>query len=445
MPARSEHRGPQAASEPIDVVTAFVWDGERVLLAQRSGEVSTFPGHWAGISGYVERADPLAQAYQELDEECGLQRWSLVLAAAGEPLLAAGEGRSFRVHPFLFRVHPPVELRHDWEAARFEWLPVADMLAAARQPAVPRLYETFARVWPPWPPEKAVEENLAAAERFLASDRSHGAAALAEAALASAAVAVRAGRPRFEALKPRILAGLKALAACRPSMQGVARVLEQAQENLASCDTEESALAALERLQQLLQQATRRSIECAASRIQPGEVVLVHSFSDSVLHVLLQARSRLRRVFVCEARPLCEGRLTAVRLAEAGIPVTLITDAQAALVMPQVSRVLLGADALCADGSIVNKAGSTLLALAARRVARPVTVAAQEIKRTSMAEPPLESAPPSEVWPDAPAGVLVQNMYFERVPAELVTEVVTELSGEPTAECPKHASHHPTS
>lgn len=427
MPASREHGGPKLGGEPVDVVTAFVWDGERVLLAQRSSEVSTFAGHWAGISGYVEGCAPLDQAYRELREECGLDRGELVLARCGEPLVAGEAGsRSFRVHPFLFRVERGVGLHPDWEAAQFEWVPVADVIAAARQPAVPRLYEAFAQVWPAWPAKRAVEENLRAAERHLGADRSRGGAALAREALAAAAVLIRAARPEFAALKPEILCGIEKLAACRPSMHAVAGVLKEAREGVAACESEAAAVALLDALQRRLLEAERRSVEQAASRILPGEVVLVHSFSGTVLEVLIQARHRLKRVYVCEARPLCEGRLTAARLAAEGVAVTLITDAQAALVMPHVSRVLLGADALCTDGSIVNKAGSTLLALAARRFGPPVTVVAQEIKRMATAEPPLEIASPAEVWPDAPSHLQVQNVYFEQVPADLVSEIVTE-------------------
>lgn len=428
MAASREHRGPQPGAGPVDVVTAFVWDGQRVLLAQRSSEVSTFPGHWAGISGYVQQSEPLDQAYQELQEECGLVRGSLVLAGAGEPLVAAAEEGhgGFRVHPFLFRVEPDVALHRDWEAARLDWVPLADVVAGVKQPAVPRLYEAFAHVWPPWPAEQRVAENLKAAQRHLSTDRTHGAAALAQQALAAAAVLIRAARPDFATLKPQILSGLDLLASCRPSMQAVAGILQEARAAIAACDSEAAALAVLDSLRNRLLEAARRSAERAATRIQPGETILVHSFSGTVLESLLMSRGRVQRVYVCEARPLYEGRQMAARLAAAGIPVTLITDAQAALVMPHVSRVLLGADAVCADGSIVNKAGSTLVALAAQRLGRPVTAVAQEIKRLAVTEPDLENAPPAEVWSDPPACIEVQNVYFEKVPPDLLTEVVTE-------------------
>lgn len=143
----------QAANSrgPIDVITAFVWDGARVLMALRSDKVSTYPRHWAGISGYLEGDDPLAWAYVEIAEETGIGREHLTLRRAGAPLdvVDNARGLSFRVHPFLFEVDDPALIRGDWEAKTLEWAPLDDLLQRKRQPVVPQLYEAFQRVWPP--------------------------------------------------------------------------------------------------------------------------------------------------------------------------------------------------------------------------------------------------------------------------------------------------------
>lgn len=122
-----------------------------MLLAQRSSRVSTFAGCWAGISGYVESDEPLHRALVEVKEECGVERSKLTLVRVGQPLLATdpATGREFLVHPFLFRVADPQAVRRDWEATRFEWVEVEELLSRRRQPAVPQLYEAFAAVWPP--------------------------------------------------------------------------------------------------------------------------------------------------------------------------------------------------------------------------------------------------------------------------------------------------------
>jgi translation initiation factor 2B subunit (eIF-2B alpha/beta/delta family) len=90
--------------------------------------------------------------------------------------------------------------------------------------------------------------------------------------------------------------------------------------------------------------------------------------------------------------------------------------------------VLVGADAVLANGSLINKVGTTLIALSARRHAVPFYVACETLKVCAeMEEPfPSEEKEPEEVWPDAPAAVTVRNVYFECTPTGLVSAIITE-------------------
>ena len=73
------------------VVTCFLLRhtaaGDEVLLLRRSQQVGTYRGRWAGVSGYLEEADALAQAYREVEEEAGLTHEEVSLLRAGEPLV----------------------------------------------------------------------------------------------------------------------------------------------------------------------------------------------------------------------------------------------------------------------------------------------------------------------------------------------------------------------
>lgn len=133
------------------VVTCFVMrsheGNDEVLLAQRSQRVRTYKGAWAGISGYLEPgATPLEQAYTELSEEAGLARTDVELIREGTPLPFRDEtiGQNWVVHPFLFRLLTPDNLRSDWEADRFQWY---TPIAVATLPTVPRLAEALASVY----------------------------------------------------------------------------------------------------------------------------------------------------------------------------------------------------------------------------------------------------------------------------------------------------------
>lgn len=128
-----------------DVVTVFLTLAGRVLVLKRSGKVGTYKGHWAGVSGYLESADPLTQAYKEMVEEVGLGKEDVSLVKIGKPVevLDPVEKRAWRVHPFLFILHSPDKIRLDWENVEMRWVLPEEIVQLK---TVPALKETLARV-----------------------------------------------------------------------------------------------------------------------------------------------------------------------------------------------------------------------------------------------------------------------------------------------------------
>lgn len=418
--------------DSILVITAFLWDGQRVLLALRSDAVSTFPGHWAGISGYVEGDDPLDRALVEIREETGLPRASVTLRRVGLPLVveAPAHGRQFQVHPFLFSVEEGATPRHDWEAARFEWVDLSDMQRRVRTPAVPQLYEAFERVWPPWPWRQTIEANVELTCKWLRDDRQMGAGTLARAAARELNKLIRLtdDQPWAEAMKLLCVAAER-LRWVRPSMMSLVNLLSDATRAL---DQSDSARTAIDRIGRLIVQSEDAELTVSrqvAARIAPGSTLMTISYSSTVLRALLAAKANIVRVYICEGRPLMEGRQLAEHLHAEGVAVTLLTDAQAFVMMLQVDGVLFGADAILPDGSAVNKVGSAQLALAARQCQKPVWVAADRLKCAREGADyhvELESQPAAEVWPEAPGGIEVSNVYFDIVPADVITAIISE-------------------
>lgn len=138
------------------------------------------------------------------------------------------------------------------------------------------------------------------------------------------------------------------------------------------------------------------------------------------------------RVLVGEGRPGNEGFGLAADLLESGVEVTAVTDAlllalagggasaEGLEVRPDRAVALLGADAVGPE-RFVNKVGSAALARAARERGVPVWLLAGEAKTVpgelfELLE--LPEAPAEELG--APEGVQVRNLYFERVPLELL-------------------------
>ena len=126
--------------EEVEVVTSFLEDAEgRILLLERSEKVGSFQGHWAGVSGFLEAATPLEQAFREILEETGLNANDVELRSEGAPVLARDGVRVFVVHPFRFRALR-TDVRLDWEHTKAEWVEPSEI---RRRPTVPKLD----RVW----------------------------------------------------------------------------------------------------------------------------------------------------------------------------------------------------------------------------------------------------------------------------------------------------------
>ena len=158
--------------------------------------------------------------------------------------------------------------------------------------------------------------------------------------------------------------------------------------------------------------------------------IMTHSLSGTVLDVLTNCLSHIEQVFVLEGRPRYEGREVARMLSQKHASVTLITDAQADIFLPQCHTVVVGADSILANGDILNKAGTALLAWAARGHKVPFYVLSETLKISPYSWSgdltQLEEKEPTEVLERGINGVRIRNFYFDRTLSKLVTGVITE-------------------
>jgi methylthioribose-1-phosphate isomerase len=160
----------------------------------------------------------------------------------------------------------------------------------------------------------------------------------------------------------------------------------------------------------------------------------------TALGIVRAARESGKHISVIadETRPFLQGaRLTAWELKKDGIPVTLIADSMAGLVLARggISCVIVGTDRVAANGDVANKIGTYPLAVMARRHGVPVYVAAP-LSSIDLACPggdqiPIEQRAQTEITEFAgrriaPTGVQAFNPAFDVTPAELVTAIVTE-------------------
>ncbi|MEM0001505.1 MAG: S-methyl-5-thioribose-1-phosphate isomerase [Desulfurococcaceae archaeon] len=143
------------------------------------------------------------------------------------------------------------------------------------------------------------------------------------------------------------------------------------------------------------------------------------------------------RVIATETRPVLQGaRLTVYELMKEGIPVTLITDNMVGMVMRKkiVDLVIVGADRVTKDGYVVNKIGTYMIALAAKRNNIPFYVAAPtstlDMDRT-IDQVVIEERNPDEVKYVLGKLITVKdvsivNYAFDITDPDLVSAIITE-------------------
>ncbi|KAJ2760391.1 hypothetical protein IWQ56_005497, partial [Coemansia nantahalensis] len=136
--------------------------------------------------------------------------------------------------------------------------------------------------------------------------------------------------------------------------------------------------------------------EDGAQKIQDGDVVLTYGASSTVQNLLVTARNKGRRfqVIVVDSRPVNEGRRLVRRLVEAGFSSQQARADQAGLsdgvtyapitalssLMRDASKVLLGAEAFFANGTMLSRVGTAMVALAAHSCHVPVIVTCETYK-----------------------------------------------------------------
>jgi translation initiation factor 2B subunit (eIF-2B alpha/beta/delta family) len=163
-----------------------------------------------------------------------------------------------------------------------------------------------------------------------------------------------------------------------------------------------------------------RLVTCSSSRAVESTLIEV-------------ARGAALTVCCAESRPKCEGVALAGRLASVGLVVQLFSDAGISSAVSGSDGVLVGADAVGPE-FFINKVGTGALCALASSQGVPVYVLAGREKLLNaldVARLELAEGHPDEVSEQPPAGVSVRNPYFERVPLNLATIVITDAGIRP--------------
>jgi translation initiation factor 2B subunit (eIF-2B alpha/beta/delta family) len=399
--------------EQRSVVTVFLRHRDEVLLLRRSDDVGSYAGQWGAVAGHAE-GDPDRAARTEIREETGIDPDGITLVRAGDPFDVVDEhrGTHWGVHPYLFE-SPTRAVETNWETSEFEWVSPTEIL---RRETVPDLWSSYDRVRP-------TAETVAA-------DTEHGSATLSYRALAvlrdEAGLRAESGAGEdFGA----VAAVARKLRDARPSMTVLANRINRATATAEARTPRAIEAAAADQLARA-RHADRDAARTATDLIE-GMAVATLSRSGTVRRALTDATPE--SLLVAESRPGREGVGVAETFADR-TTVTLTTDAAFGyeLTAEPVSALLVGADSILPDGSVVNKVGTRSAATVATREDIDVYVVASTDKIDSEGTVDLEPRDSAEVY-DGDAPISVANPTFDVTDAACIDGIVTErgvLDGE---------------
>lgn len=274
--------------------------------------------------------------------------------------------------------------------------------------------------------------DIEASIQAIRDDREHGASWLARAA---AGVLLRLTEPRDDVSDDIwdavVRMAAQELVEARPSMAAVANTAARIWDAGRSAATPTEARTQLRDMAERLatqDEQTQLALRTYAEKMLLGNVYTM-SRSGAVEDVLrdLGQRRIIGRVIIGASVPGGEGVTMGRALAQSGLDVTLVADTACGLFIGEASCVVLGADSLRADGSLVNKVGSYPLALVAREAGKPVYALCETLKISAPDFPLIiEEKDPAELLPDPVAGFRARNPYFDVTPAQLISGYMTE-------------------
>lgn len=220
-----------------------------------------------------------------------------------------------------------------------------------------------------------------------------------------------------------------------PLMRNAVRCLIRQVQNSSKVNVSELSsllVAAADEFLSELDASRERTAEIGAKRIQNGMTIFTHCHSSTATRMLAKAKQdgKSFKVICTETRPAFQGRITAREMVELGIETTFIVDSATRAFIPKADFVIVGADAITSEGNVVNKIGTSGLAVLANEARKPLYVVSELLKFdpvTLYGElEGIEQRNPAEVWSDAPEKLDVRNPAFDVTPNRYIHGLICE-------------------
>lgn len=265
-------------------------------------------------------------------------------------------------------------------------------------------------------------------------------------------------------LEALIQSSMVYLQKCRPISVSMANALKAVKGQINHLPDNETDDQHKETLCEFIDTYIRDQIEKAAvaistkvqEKICKGDVILTYGCSSLIKHILDEAHRRSVdfRVVVVDSRPLNEGQEMLRRLTAEGIRCSCVPINALSFVMPEVTKVLVGAHALLANGYVMSRTGTAQVAMVAKSYNVPVLVCCETHKFSERVQTDAfvynEIGDPNDLvqvngvakealalkdW-ETMTHLTPLHLYYDITPPELVAAVVTEVAILPCTSVP---------
>jgi len=181
-----------------------------------------------------------------------------------------------------------------------------------------------------------------------------------------------------------------------------------------------------------LENSKEKIAEMGARRIRNNSTILTHCHSSTVTYLLKKARQdgKVFEVICTETRPVFQGKITAKEMLDLDVKTTFIVDSATRFFMNQVDMVVVGADAITSEGNVINKIGTSMVALVAQEARIPFYVVSELLKfdpATMYGDyEKIEERNPNEIWKHAPKNLTVRNPAFDVTRRDFIHGIICE-------------------
>jgi len=267
-----------------------------------------------------------------------------------------------------------------------------------------------------------------------------GAGRIARAGAAALGDMVRSGKwKNLDDLKKDVLSAKAKIIGSRPTAVSLLNGVQYTLKGLDRCKDVSEATELITKnsddFVKLSEEAVKRIGVIGSRRIKDGAVIMTHCNSSAALECIKEAHrsGKKIKVYATESRPWRQGILTVNELAKEGIDVTMIIDSAVRSVMRKVDIVLVGADTITSNGTLINKIGTSQLALAAHEARVPFVVCSETYKispQTLFGDMvTIEERDIGEIIRkgEIPNSVKVFNPVFDSTPSKYIDGIITEI------------------